>query len=589
MSGPKVSKHPQQKAMRLRMDEIRIPWAEYRAFLRARREEGGVRAGQEAEPLALIREKIARKLGRGARPEDVRDLTLVRKSVDARDKKALKIVFAADFTFAGKLPGAKGHKGPGLQPAPDLTYQMARPQEGALPLRTRPVIAGFGPCGIFAAYVLARQGYRPIVLERGGSMESRVAAVEAFRERGVLDPECNVQFGEGGAGTFSDGKLTTGIKDPRIRFVLETFAAAGADPAILYDQKPHVGTDVLRVVVRNLRDEIIACGGTVLFGCRLEDPGKAQAEGGVRKVRVHCTDPKSLAWLQAWPEAEQVGGAEPSEADLLLPAEVLVLAIGHSARDTFATLHSEGFSMEQKAFSIGVRIEHPQAWIDAAQYGEEVAAEGLLPPASYKLAMHTEEGRGVYTFCMCPGGEVICASSEPGGLVTNGMSEHARATGRANSGLLVDVRPSDFGDPDDPLAGVAFQRKYERLAFENGGGNYRIPEATWGAVRDGLPEGAPVIRSLPDFAVSAIREAMPVFGRRLKKFDDEEAVFRATETRSSSPVRILRDPGSLEAIDRPGIFPGGEGAGYAGGITSSACDGIRIAEQIIRKWEKPQG
>lgn len=516
------------------------------------------------EPKERIPEKIVRGLrgaGKGLRPEN---LEIVRESVDARKKQDIRKVYTVDFSCDRKL---------NLPEAPDLTYRRAEP--GMEEMACRPVIVGFGPCGMFAALVLAQQGYRPIVLERGGRVEERVAAVEKFWADGVLDPECNVQFGEGGAGTFSDGKLTTGIKDPRIRFVLESFVKAGADEDILYEHMPHIGTDVLRKVVRNLRQEIIGLGGEIRFGARVTglvagpvppDSPASEADSGQRITGVRV-------------KYREDGREE------ILPAENVILAVGHSSRDTFRSLKKEGVPMEQKPFSIGVRIEHPQELIDRGQYGES-AGHPDLPPAVYKLNYHCANGRGVYTFCMCPGGRVIVASSEEGGVVTNGMSEKARDSGTANSGLLVDVRTTDFPDPSDPLSGVDFQEKYERLAFLNGGGGYRPPRTTWGCFRDGERSAAPVLDSLPEFCTEAIREAMPHLGRKLRGFDRDDAVMTAVETRSSSPVRILRDRGSLMSTVA-GLYPGGEGAGYAGGITSSACDGIRIAEKIISRYRIP--
>lgn len=506
------------------------------------------------EPKERIPGKVIRGLRGAGKGLKLEDLEIVRESVDARKKQDIRKVYTVDFSCSRKLD---------LPEAPDLRYRRAEP--GTEEMACRPVIVGFGPCGMFAALVLAQQGYRPIVLERGGRVEERVAAVEKFWAEGVLDPECNVQFGEGGAGTFSDGKLTTGIKDPRIRFVLESFVKAGADEDILYEHMPHIGTDVLRRVVRNLRQEIINLGGEVRFGARVTGlVTNSSEEHRITGVRVKYRE----------------DGSEE-----ILPAENVILAVGHSSRDTFRSLKAEGVPMEQKPFSIGVRIEHPQALIDRGQYGES-AGHPDLPPAVYKLNYHCANGRGVYTFCMCPGGRVIVASSEEGGVVTNGMSEKARDSGTANSGLLVDVRTEDFPDPSDPLSGVDFQEKYERLAFLNGGGGYHPPQTTWGRFRDGDPSAAPVLDSLPDFCTEAIREAMPHLGRKLRGFDRDDAVMTAVETRSSSPVRILRDRGSMMSTVT-GLYPGGEGAGYAGGITSSACDGIRIAEQIISRYRIP--
>ena len=439
-----------------------------------------------------------------------------------------------------------------LSIAPDMSYKA--PEPGVRELKHRPVIAGFGPCGIFCALILAQQGYRPIVLERGKCVSERAEDVQNFWNGSALNTESNVQFGEGGAGTFSDGKLTTGIKDPRIHKVLSEFVSAGAPEEILYKNKPHIGTDLLRDVVANIREEIIRLGGEIRFSSKLV--GIDAPSGKIKAIK-----------------AEDVLTGE----SYTIETENLVLAIGHSARDTFRYAHELGIQMSAKPFSIGVRIEHPQKMVDESQYGKTKG----LPPAEYKLSHRCENGRGVYTFCMCPGGEVIMSSSQEGGVVTNGMSNHKRDSGTANSGLLVDVRVSDF-DGDDVLAGVEFQEKYERLAYKNGGGRYAFPKTCWSKFRDGDKDAKAVIDSLPSFAVESIREAMPYLGRKLKGFDDDNAVMKAVETRSSSPVRFFRDDNLQGSIK--GLYPAGEGAGYAGGITSAACDGIKVAEKIIEEF-----
>ena len=471
----------------------------------------------------------------------------------------------------------------------------------------RPVIVGFGPCGMFAALALAEYGLHPIVLERGGRMEERVAAVERFWNGGPLDPECNVQFGEGGAGTFSDGKLTTGTRSPYARWILETFADAGASPEILYKQKPHIGTDVLRGVVVNIRKKIESLGGEVRFGCRLTE--LMIEDGAVRGVRY------------------MRGGSEET-----LRADTVVLALGHSARDTIRALYAEGLKMEQKPFSMGVRIEHPQRLIDLAQYGAPHEELGI-GPADYKLNVKTASGRGVYTFCMCPGGYVINASSAPGMLAVNGMSNSDRGSGTANSALLADVLPEDIAAegqcaerPDDsaghtaepgethaehgdhPLAGVAFQEKYERLAFGLGGGKppkqavgelLGTSPAAAGGGNDRADGQADLAKCLPGFVTDALREALPELGRKLQGFDSPDSLLTAIESRSSSPVRMKRDPETLQAHAAglsedlsegqgiiKGLYPGGEGAGYAGGIMSAAADGVRIAVHIADSLQK---
>lgn len=419
----------------------------------------------------------------------------------------------------------------------------------------RPVIAGFGPCGMFCALALAKMGARPIVLERGPSMEDRVQAVEHFWRTGELDPEANCQFGEGGAGTFSDGKLTTGTKSEYQRFVLEEFAAAGAHEDILYKQKPHIGTDVLRTVVVNIRKEIEALGGEVRFNTALSAIEIKDSQISA----VMCRDGSRLE------------------------TSCLVLALGHSARDTVRYLYGQGLDMQQKQFSMGVRIEHPQELIDRAQYGAPAGSLGL-GPSDYKLNVKTKDGRGVYTFCMCPGGEVVNASSAEGCVTCNGMSSYKRDSGRANSALLADVRTSDFGS-DYALAGVEFQEKYEKLAFVLGGGNYQLPREQL----SDFMKNSMLRKCLPDFVYEALREAIPMLGRKLKGFDDPSALMYALESRSSSPVRMVRNEcGFAMRKNEPlkGVYPAGEGAGYAGGIMSAACDGVRIAVKIAESGEK---
>jgi len=506
------------------------------------------------ESKSDLPKKILKKLGN--RDYILTDVEIIKESIDARDKKDIKLVYTVDFRVV-RRQRPKDYIGIPLNPrlhieeAPDMSYLEV--ESGEETLEHPPVIVGFGPCGMFAALTLARRGYRPVVIERGAPVEQRVKDVERFWEEGILDPESNVQFGEGGAGTFSDGKLTTGIKDPRIRKVLEDFVRAGADPEILYKQHPHIGTDVLRTVVKGIREEIIRLGGEVRFHTCF------------KAVNTKNKNVKSVL-------VEKDG----VEEEIL--TENVILAVGHSARDTFRYLAQRGIKMQQKPFSIGVRIEHPQEMIDRSQYGDTRG----LPPAEYKLAYHCENGRGVYTFCMCPGGQVVVASSQEGGIVTNGMSNHARNSGTANSALLVDVRCEDFGSPH-PLAGVEFQEKYEKLAFEMAGNTYRAPKTTWGDFRDGREAAKPVTGCLPPFAVESIREAMPALGRKLEGFDRDDAVMTAVETRSSSPVRFARNE-KMEGTFG-GFYPAGEGAGYAGGIMSAACDGIKAAEKIIGKYK----
>ena len=497
--------------------------------------------------------KILKKIG--GRDLSITKWNIVKESLDARDKSNIMWTYSVDFELSKSLSGstlAKLKKA-GVEDAPELIYEVPTVEAD-----NRPVVVGFGPGGIFAGLVLAEAGLRPIILERGQDVDTRTLQVEKFWNEGVLDTESNVQFGEGGAGAFSDGKLTTGIKDVRIKKVLEEFVRFGAPEEILYKQKPHIGTDILRVVVKNIREEIIRLGGEVRFGNKMT--GIDTVDGCIKRVIVSS-----------------------KEGEYILETDNLIIAIGHSARDTFKMLVDEDIKMEQKPFSIGVRIEHPQEIIDIAQYGKPGKEIGL-PPAEYKINYRCKEGiaegRGVYSFCMCPGGQVILASSQEEGVVVNGMSLHARDSGTANSALLCDVRTEDFGS-DDILAGVYFQEKYEKAAYINAGKTYKAPTATWGELRDGK---APQVEgSLPEFAVVAMREAMPNLAKKLKGFDSDDAKVSAVETRSSSPVRILRGQDG-ESLSLKGLYPCGEGAGYAGGITSAAVDGIKQAERIISKY-----
>lgn len=488
--------------------------------------------------------KIEKKLG--LKPGTIVKWEIRRESIDARDRLNIRLVYTADF-WCDRAVNSK------LVASVDEDAEApAEPIHGTEMLQGRPIVIGAGPCGLFAALELAKYGYKPLLLERGSEMSDRVADVDAFRARRILNPESNMLFGEGGAGTFSDGKLTSGIKDGHIRQVLRTFVDAGAGDDIMYLHRPHIGTDVLRTVIVNIRNKIIELGGEVRFNTKME---ALRLEDG-KLVGLDITGP---------------------EGSSTLACNALVLAIGHSARDSFAMINGLGFDMEQKAFSIGVRMEHPQVIIDRAQYG----AEDRLPPADYKVSYKASNGRGVYSFCMCPGGEVVVCTTAEGELCVNGMSNRRRDSGTANSGILCDVRTSDFGS-EDVLAGVRFQEKWERLAFMNGGADFTAPSCSMKDFLSGAEAAGPVIGSMPDWASEAIREAVPHFARKIRGYDMDEAVVTAVETRSSSPVRILRGVDGQSNIK--GVYPAGEGAGYAGGITSAACDGIKAAHKIIERF-----
>jgi len=504
-----------------------------------------------------IPKHIIKKLGKDGKGISISDWQIARKSLDARDKGDIRFVYTVDFAIEQE------NKTLNLPEAVSVVYQL--PESGGKETSKRPVVCGFGPAGMFAGLILAQAGYKPLVIERGSAMEKRVADVEKFWKEGILNTASNVQFGEGGAGTFSDGKLTTGIKDTRIAKVLKELVEAGADEEILYLQKPHIGTDKLRNIVVRIREKITELGGKICFDTCLDRV--IMEDNCIKGIEIISYD-----------QTGQIISKDSIETD------TLILAIGHSARDTFRTLYAEGLEMTRKPFSIGVRAEHPQSMVNESQYGKNYPKD-MLPPAEYKLSCKSSSGRGVYTFCMCPGGDVITASSQEGGIVTNGMSYSKRDGEFANSAVLVDVRTEDFPG-ESPLAGIDFQEKYERLAFENGGNSYKAPKCTWKQMRDGDPEGKKVEASLPDFAATAIKEAMPQFGRKLRGFDRDDTIFTAVESRSSSPVRIVRDA-ELEASIK-GIYPAGEGAGYAGGIVSAAVDGIRCAEALIKKWATPK-
>ena len=516
--------------------------------------------------------------------------TVFKRSFDARKRSAIQLIYTLDCMIgptasdaAGVLARLQGD--PHIRPTPDTGYRFIghAPADFAAQQRPRPVVVGFGPCGIFAALVLAQMGLKPIVLERGKAVRERTKDTWDLWRKGVLHPESNVQFGEGGAGTFSDGKLWSQISDPRhlTRKVLSEFVKAGAPDEILFIAKPHIGTFRLVGVVEKMRAEIEALGGEVRFGQRVTDV--LIESGQVRGLTLN-------------------GAAH-------LAADHVVLALGHSARDTFEVLHARGVFMEAKPFSVGFRVEHPQSIIDAARFGPS-AGHPVLGAADYKLVHHCGNGRAVYSFCMCPGGTVVAATSEPGRVVTNGMSQYSRNERNANAGIVVGITPQDYrqdglaggarSDAVHPLDGIAFQRFWESRAFELGGGSYAAPAQLVGdfikgqrsAVLGGVePSYQPGVQltdlgqhghsALPDYAIDAIREALPAFERQIKGFSMTEAVLTGVETRTSAPLRITRGR-DHQSVNVRGLYPAGEGAGYAGGIMSAGVDGIEVAESLAR-------
>ena len=489
---------------------------------------------------------------------NIKSVKLFKKSVDARKKN--DIFFCCSLLIGTDNDAAvvKQIKNAKIYEEPIYSYKKCETKSAL-----RPIVVGFGPAGIFAAYTLAKAGLCPIVLERGQDVDKRREKVKRFWSGGDLDPECNVQFGEGGAGAFSDGKLTTGIKDSRLREVLKVFVKHGAPEDILWDAKPHIGTDVLAVVIKNIRNKITELGGEIRFGHRLD---KINTENG-RLVSVNVSADKSY----------------------ILPADRLVLAIGHSARDTFYMLKDEGFEMIKKPFAVGVRIEHPQNMINRALYGD-FAEHPALSAADYKLAVHLGNGRGVYTFCMCPGGYVVNASSENGMTAVNGMSYMARDGKNANSAVLTEVLPEDLGE--DILSGIELQREIEKAAFHLTQGA-AVPVSTVSEYLSGeksepicdatvkpRAEFCNIEKIFPDFINNSLKMGITELGKKLSGFDSAGAVLTAPESRSSSPVRIVRDE-TMNSVSVSGVYPSGEGAGYAGGIMSAAVDGIKCAESII--------
>jgi uncharacterized FAD-dependent dehydrogenase len=491
--------------------------------------------------------------------------SIFKRSFDARKKHAMLLIYTLDIEVRNEAALLKKFRNDRhLAPTPDMDYNFV----GQAPenLTERPIVVGFGPCGIFAALVLAQMGFKPIVLERGKAVRERTQDTWGLWRKHTLNPESNVQFGEGGAGTFSDGKLYSQIKDPRHygRKVLTEFVKAGAPEEILYVSKPHIGTFRLVGMVETMRHEIEALGGEIRFQQRVTD------------VLI---------------EDGQIRGVVLASGETLHSSHV-VLALGHSARDTFEMLHARGVHIEAKPFSIGFRIEHPQSLVDRARLGPN-AGNPLLGAADYKLVHHAKNGRTVYSFCMCPGGTVVAAASEPGCVVTNGMSQYSRNERNANAGIVVGITPADFPG-DDPLAGIALQRKLESRAFELGGGNYDAPAQLVGDFLAGTPSTklgsvepsyqpgvhlTDLASALPDYAIEAIREALPAFEQQIKGFAMKDAVLTGVETRTSSPIRITRGD-DYQSLNVKGLYPAGEGAGYAGGILSAGVDGIRVAEAV---------
>ncbi len=552
------------------------------------------------QPIAALRRLAAQALGV---PETaLAELQVFKRSFDAR-KAQLLAVFIVDVALADPAQEAallaRHANNPHIQPSPDMAWHPVG--QAPTQLEERPVVVGFGPCGIFAALVLAQMGFRPIVLERGKTVRQRTKDTWGLWRKRELNPESNVQFGEGGAGTFSDGKLYSQIKDPRHlgRKVMQEFVQAGAPPEILYAAHPHIGTFKLVKVVENLREQIIALGGEVRFEQRVTDILVEESAQG-----------RQLRGLQVLNQA--------TGQSYELPASQVVLALGHSARDTFAMLYQRGVYMESKPFSVGFRIEHPQGVIDRARWGRH-AGHPLLGAADYKLVHHASNGRTAYSFCMCPGGTVVAATSEPGRVVTNGMSQYSRNERNANAGMVVGIDPSDY--PTDPaafeatlgasygsenpangtvhpLAGMVLQRQLESNAYTLGGSNYNAPgqlvgdfiagrpSQRWGEVQPSYQPGVTLgdlHPALPPYAIAALREALPAFGRKIKGFDMPDAVLTGVETRTSSPLKITRGE-NFQSLNTVGLYPAGEGASYAGGILSAGVYGIKVAEAVARSW-----
>ncbi|QGU96441.1 hypothetical protein GOM49_16240 [Clostridium bovifaecis] len=517
------------------------------------------------EDIELLKKKVTKKLR--IDKKEIKKFKILKESIDARKKNNIKLTYSVEVECEneGKIVQRANSR--------DVKNENKVKEEGFIfgnkKINHRPIVVGMGPAGMFAALLLAENGYKPIVIERGEKVEQRTKSVESFWENGELNLESNVQFGEGGAGTFSDGKLTTRIKDRRCDFVLEEFVKAGAPEEITYIGKPHIGTDILKEVVKNIREKIIGLGGDVRFNSRLED------------LRIKNNKLTGIV----------VNGEE-------IPCDILVLGLGHSARDTYEMLFKRGVFMSPKPFAIGVRIEHSQAFIDENQYGK-FAAHPKLRAADYRLS-HTSKitDRAVYSFCMCPGGEVVAAASEEERLVTNGMSYYKRNKDNANAAIVVTVGEKDF-EGDTPLKGMEFQRHYESLAYKLGGGNYAAPvqlvgdflkdevSTKLGSIKPTYKPGyefADLRRCLPNGVIDTLKEGLLEFDKKIKGFASEDAVMTGVETRTSAPVKIERNE-KFQSISVEGLYPCGEGAGFAGGIVSAAVDGLKSAEHIMREYK----